>query len=130
MFTINEIKEAHSKVKSGADFPIYIQDIIKLGVTGYSTFLDDGHTEYSGKNDYQIQTAKRDTILPVAENSDNEKFKTILKEHQQGKTDFLNFCKQAAETGVEKWSVDMNEMTCTYYDKAGNKMLVEEIPVP
>lgn len=32
MFTIEQIKEAHSKVKSGADFPNYIQDLIILGV--------------------------------------------------------------------------------------------------
>lgn len=32
MFTIQQIKDAHSKVKSGADFPAYIQDIKKLGV--------------------------------------------------------------------------------------------------
>ena len=33
MFTIQQIKDAHSKVKSGADFPQYMQDIIALGVT-------------------------------------------------------------------------------------------------
>ena len=32
MFTIQQIKEAHSKVKSGSDFPKYVQDIIALGV--------------------------------------------------------------------------------------------------
>lgn len=35
MFSINQIEEAHSKVKSGIDFPNYVQDIIKIGVTGY-----------------------------------------------------------------------------------------------
>ena len=30
MFTIKQIKDAHSKVKSGADFPKYMQDIIVL----------------------------------------------------------------------------------------------------
>ncbi len=29
MFTVEQIKTAHSKVKSGADFPAYIQDIKK-----------------------------------------------------------------------------------------------------
>ncbi len=38
MFTIAQIKEAHDKVKSGADFPKYIQDLINLGVIGYDTF--------------------------------------------------------------------------------------------
>jgi hypothetical protein len=34
MFTIAQIKKAHSKVKSGEDFPVYIQDLIALGVQG------------------------------------------------------------------------------------------------
>jgi len=29
--------------------------------------------------------------------------------------------------GIEKWAVRMDEMTCTYYDKAENEILVEEI---
>lgn len=33
MFTIEQIKTAHSQVKSGADFPAYIQEIKKLGDT-------------------------------------------------------------------------------------------------
>jgi hypothetical protein len=30
MFTIEQIDQAHSKVKSGADFPKYIQDLKNL----------------------------------------------------------------------------------------------------
>lgn len=48
MFTVAEIKAAHSKVKSGADFPAYIQDIKRLGVTYYETFVTDGHTDFYG----------------------------------------------------------------------------------
>jgi uncharacterized protein YbcV (DUF1398 family) len=29
---------------------------------------------------------------------------------------------------LKKWAVCMEEMTCTYYDKTGNRILVEEIP--
>ena len=32
MFTVEQIKAAHSKVKSGADFPAYIQEIKALGL--------------------------------------------------------------------------------------------------
>ena len=41
MFTLEQIKSAHSKVKSGADFPNYVQDIIKLGVIFYETHVSD-----------------------------------------------------------------------------------------
>lgn len=128
MFIIDQIKEAHSKVKSGADYPNYVQALIKLGVTSYGTYVSDGHAEYFGKNNYSIQSGAKYPAIQVAEKSAIEKFKQYLKIHQQGETDFPTFCKHSAETGVEKWVVDTDEMTCTYYDKTGNKMLEEAIP--
>ena len=53
MFTTVQINAAHGKVKSGADFPAYIQDIKKLGVTHYETFVSDGHTDYHGANSFK-----------------------------------------------------------------------------
>ncbi|MFT3702020.1 MAG: DUF1398 family protein [Agriterribacter sp.] len=128
MFTISQIKEAHSKVKSGADFPRYINDITALGVTAYSTYVSDGHTDYKGSNNYTTSSDARYAALIIADKSNIELFKQYLKSHQQGQSDYPTFCKQSAETGVEKWVVDMAAMTCTYYDKAGNKMLEEIIP--
>ena len=128
MFTINQIKEAHSKVKSGADFPKYIQDLIQLGVEDYTAYVSDGHTAYLGQDNYQTQSDARYAIVEIAEASNPEHFKQYLKNHQQGQSDYLTFCKQSAETGIEKWVVNTKEMTCTYYDKANNKILVETIP--
>lgn len=44
MFILEQIKIAHSKVKSEVDFPAYINDIKQFGVTGYVTYLSDGST--------------------------------------------------------------------------------------
>jgi len=44
MFTLNELKAAHSKVKSGADYPAFVQEIIKIKVAGYETHVDNGNT--------------------------------------------------------------------------------------
>ena len=128
MFTIEQIKAAHSKVKSGADFPQYIQDLMKLNVISYHTYVIDGHAEYFGKNDYQIKSDAKYSVLNVAKKSDSETFINRLKIHQQGKTDYLTFCNDAANSGVEKWIVDTTNMTCTYYDIFGNKLLAETIP--
>lgn len=128
MFTVEQIKAAHSKVKSGADFPAYIQDIKKLGVTHYDTFVMDGHTDYFGANDYKTSSTAKYEALRVAETADKEQFKMNLKEHQQGKTDYPTFINMCAAFGIDKWSVCMDKMTCTYYDKAGNEILEEHIP--
>ncbi len=127
---LKEIKEAHSRVKSGADFPNYVQDLIKLGVGKYETYVNDGHTLYFGEDNYQIQSEPKYSELSIANISDKERFKHYLKIHQRGQTDYSTFCNHSAETGVEKWRVDMSQMTCTYYDKLNNKMLEEQIPTP
>jgi hypothetical protein len=56
MFTTQQISAAHSKVKSGADFPAYIREIKTLGVTYYETFVADGHIDYYGANNYKATT--------------------------------------------------------------------------
>ncbi|HEY4206109.1 MAG TPA: DUF1398 family protein [Puia sp.] len=128
MFTIEQIKAAHSKVKSGADFPQYIRDIMQLGVTSYETYVIDGHSVYLGEEGYQVASDAKYPALAVANASNREEFQQGLKEHQQGKTDFLGFCGMAADQGVEKWVVDIEKMTCTYFDKRDNEMLEEQIP--
>ena len=128
MFTIEQIKEAHSKVKSGADFPAYIKEIKMLGVTFYETYVQDGHTDYYGLNDYEVIAPPKYEALIINDKSLAEEFKNGLLEHQQGKTDYLTFVHHSAKTGIEKWTVDLVKMTCTYYDKTGNEILVEQIP--
>lgn len=128
MFTILQIKAAHSKVKSGADFPQYMQDIIALGVTGFETYVFDNHTDYKGADGFSVSSEGRQGHLTVAETSNAEQFKSDLKAHQQVKSDYDTFLSDCAKSGVEKWVVRTDIMTCTYYDKAGNELLVEKIP--
>lgn len=127
MFTTEQIKAAHSKVKSGADFPAYITEIKGMGVTHYEAYVTDGHIDYHGANDYTAKVPATYEPLAIADTSKGEEFKAALVAHQQGKTDFLTFIKICATAGIEKWTVSMNKMTCTYFDKSGTKILVEEI---
>jgi len=130
MFTVDQINDLHAKVKSGADFPGYIQDLIGLGVTGFETFVADGHTMYFGKDGANIQSDAKSTVLKVADESDKDQFLEDLIDHQHGKTNYQTFCLDCAWSGVEKWVVDMTKMTCIYYDRAGTEMLTEAIPTP
>jgi uncharacterized protein YbcV (DUF1398 family) len=128
MFSVEQLKAAHSKVKSGADFPAYIQEIKTLGVTHYEAYVTDGHIDYHGVNDYTAKVPSKYDPMAIADTSQKEEFKAELIAHQQGKTDFLTFIKMCATYGIDKWQICMKEMTCTYYDKAGNEILVEDIP--
>lgn len=128
MFTAEQIKTAHSKVKSGADFPAYIKEIKAMGVTHYEAYVSDGHIDYHGANNYTAKVPAKYEGLPIADTAKREEFKSELIAHQQGKTDFPTFIKMCAGFGIEKWAICMDKMTCTYYDKAGNEILAEEIP--
>ena len=128
MFTVEQIKAAHSKVKSGADFPAYIKEIKTLGVTHYEAYVTDGHIDYHGANDHTAKVPAKYDPLVITDASDSKQFKKELLSHQQGKTDFLTFIKMCATFGIEKWAICMDKMTCTYYDKTGNGILVEHIP--
>lgn len=128
MFTVEQIKAAHSKVKSGADFPSYIREIKALGVTHYEAYVTDGHIDYHGGQNYTAKVPAQYEPITIADTAKNKEFKAELVKHQQGKTDFLTFITMSAKFGVEKWTIAMDKMTCTYYDKAGNEILVENIP--
>ena len=128
MFTVEQIKAAHSKVKSGADFPAYIKEIKSLGVTHYEAYVSDGHINYHGGSEYTVTVPAKYELLEIADAPKIEEFKAELSAHQQGKTDYLTFIKMCAGVGIEKWEICMNKLTCTYYDKGGNEILVERIP--
>lgn len=128
MFTLAQIQAAHAKVKSGADFPAYVQELIQLGVRHYENFVSDGHTQYVGQGDYTVSSSAKYPTLEIASEINLPQFQVDLKAHQQGQSDYLTFCGYCAKLGVEKWQVSMEKMTCTYFDQAGNEVLVEQIP--
>jgi len=128
MLTIEQIEEANSKVKTGADFPQLARALAALGVKSNDVYVRDGHAEYFGGDGDRLSTGAIYPPREIADAGDAEKFKNYLKIHQRGETDYPAFCRQAAETGVEKWTIDFDKMTCTYFDKAGREMLTETIP--
>lgn len=128
MFTKNQIQEAFGKVKSGADFPQLVQDLKVIGVTHYENFVEDGKTIFHGENNFTLINEPKYPALKLNETGSVEKLKHALLIHQKGQTDYLTFCKDAADAGVEKWITHMLQMTVAYSDKKGNVLVVEDIP--
>ncbi len=127
-FTIENIKAEHQKVKSGADFPQYIQAIKALGVSHYKAYVPDGNTEYFNAGNEAVQTGRKYDTLTVSDAVNLEKFKERLKLHQQGKTDYMTFCKDCAENGIKGWTMDLYAMTCIYFDRNETDVLAEQVP--
>ena len=130
MFTIDQIHEAFSKVKSGTDFPQFVQDLKNIGVTHYDNFVSDGRTKYYGLNGFELEGCAKYDEFQVNNLSSSDSLKHAISIHQNGQTDYLTFCEQAADAGVEKWTTQMTEMSVTYFDKKGTKLTVEPIPKP
>ena len=81
MFTLEEITSLHKKVKTGADFPQYVRDLIAIGVTGYDTFVSDGHAEYFG-NPTVLTAAPKYPPLEIAKITNKDHFIERLRLHQ------------------------------------------------
>ena len=127
MFTLSDISTAHAQVKTGADFPRYARDLIAMWVTAYDTYVSDGHAVYLGNPEPIMSSEKYDT-LTIANNCNKESFIQRLKLHQSGGTDYMTFCQDCAECGIEKWTLDMSAHTCIYYDISGNVVHTEYFP--
>lgn len=128
MFTLQQIQDAHSKVKTGSDFPQFVQELKNLGVKLYETYVEDGHTDYYDKDNNHISSLPKYDPLEIASECSPNKFREILRFHQQGKSDYFSFCKESAEVGIYKWLVDVNKMNCVYFDQNQTLIYEEEIP--
>ena len=130
MFTLEQIHIASAKVKSGADFPQLIQDLKAIGVSHYDTFVADGRTKYYGSESFELDSDSKYPKMQINTISSAEQLKHAISIHQHGQTDYLTFCQQASDAGVEKWTSDLMAMTVTYLDKKGSILTVEPIPHP
>jgi uncharacterized protein YbcV (DUF1398 family) len=128
MFTLQQIKTAHAKVRSGADFPHYIQEIKQLGLLHYEFMVADGSFVYYGEGEYRVEREGSYAPLTIGRPASAAALREAIAIHQQGQTDFPTFCQQAAAAGVEKWRIDTQRMLCIYFDSDGSVMVEEPIP--
>jgi uncharacterized protein YbcV (DUF1398 family) len=127
MFTIEQINGIHDRLGSAKTFAEYVLALKAIGVERYDSYLADGHSEYFGQGGYRIVSPPEHEVLFVAETGQRETFLEHMGRHERRETTYLDMSRGLAESGIEKWSVDMGRMTMTFYDKAGREMLVEQI---
>ena len=127
MFTLEQINELHDRLGNMETLNLYLQALNAIGVEKFDSFITDGHSEFFGKDGQKVVSPPAHETLTVANTGHREKFMEHLDRHLQGKTSYLEMSKGLAESGVAKWTFDTNRMTATYYDKAGNEMLAEEV---
>lgn len=127
LFTLEQIDDLHQKLGNIKDFGHYVAALRLLGVEKYESYLTDGHSEYYGADGYHLSSEPVHEVLSIADTSDRDRFLEHLALHEAKKTDYFTMSRGLAASGIEKWAVDTRESTMTYYDKQGNKLLVETI---
>jgi uncharacterized protein YbcV (DUF1398 family) len=111
MATLKQITDIHDRLGTMDTFYEYIKALSALGVERYETYVSDGRSEYYGDDD-KVTSAAQHEPFTISETS---------------KTTPLEMYNGLAESGIEKWIVDIKKMTMTYLDKQGNEILVEAI---
>jgi len=127
MFTLGQLNEIHDRLGNMEDFSQYVRALNAIGVEKYDSYLADGHSEFFGKDEYKVVSPSVHGTLPISDLSDSDKAQEHLDLHDQGKTSYLEMSKGLADSGVEKWTVDTQNMTFVCYDKQGNALLMEEV---
>jgi uncharacterized protein YbcV (DUF1398 family) len=127
MFTIEHINDLHARLGSAKTFPEYVRALKALGVARCDSYLADGHSEYFGEGGHKVVSRPVHEVLSVAETGQRETFLEHLGRHERRETTYLEMSRGLAQSGIKKWTVNTGGMTMTFYDKAGNEMLVEQI---
>jgi uncharacterized protein YbcV (DUF1398 family) len=126
MATLKQITDIHDRLGTMDTFYEYIKALSALGVERYETYVSDGRSEYYGDDD-KVTSAAQHEPFTISETSNKGMFFEKLGAHLQRKTTPLEMYNGLAESGIEKWIVDIKKMTMTYLDKQGNEILVEAI---
>lgn len=128
MFTQERIQLVHDRLKAGISFSEYIQELETLGVKAYHTYVKDGHSEYYDEKNQTLSSSPLYPNLVVSDTCNPNQFREYLELHQQGKTSYEMFCEHCAATGIEKWLVDLQKSTCTYFAKKNTLVFEEKFP--
>ena len=127
MFTLRQIDDIHTRLGSAKSLAEYVRSLQALGVDYYDSYLFDGHSEYFGQGGYKLASPPVHDPLIVVDVVQNEAFLHHLRQHELGRTKYLEMSRGLAEAGVEKWTVHTGNLTMTFYDKAGVPLLVKQI---
>ena len=124
MFTLEQIEALHERLGNAETLSEYVRSLAALGVARYDSFVSDGHSDYMGGAARRVTSNAAHEKLTVTERGDRDAFLGHLRRHEQGETSYLATSKGLADSGIEKWTVDTDAMTMTFYDRSGDVLLV------
>jgi uncharacterized protein YbcV (DUF1398 family) len=127
LFTIEQINDLHDRLGNMETLPDYLRALSAIGVARFDSYIRDGHSEFFSSDGQRVVSEAAHELLTIADVTDREKVVEHLARHQRGETGYVEMSKGLAESGVEKWTMDTNDLTVTYLDSQGNTLLVEPL---
>lgn len=125
-FSLESIKKAQ-KLYTGPDFPKLVKEYRLMGIILNIYNIETGVVNYINNSGDSIKDMGVKVDFDIPESSIYEKAILGLKRNQNGESDFMTFCTEVAQAGIYKWVVNLETMTCSYYDKNENLIISEII---
>jgi 2,3-bisphosphoglycerate-independent phosphoglycerate mutase len=125
-FTLEGIGRAHNGVTHDT-VRKYLADLRDIGVRSYTTHVSDGHSEYFDARGASLSSEPVHEPYAVADAADRDAVRQAIEAHSRGETNYFAFSKQLAAAGASTWVMDPIAMTCTFYSKAGELLLADDV---
>ena len=126
-FSLASIIEAH-KQYTGPDFPKLIKAFKAMGMITNVFNLETGIVTYMNRSGEILESTGIKVEFDICGTGNYEEAVFALQRNQRGDSDFYTFCYEVAKASIYKWVSDLEAMTCSYYDKMGKAIIVENIP--
>jgi uncharacterized protein YbcV (DUF1398 family) len=127
MFTLEQITDIHDRLGNSDTLRAYLSALREIGVARYDSYVTDGHSEYFGADGEKLLGPPFHEVFAIADACDKDQFLRYMQRVEQGGVGYVEMSQALAGNGVEKWTFDTEQLTITYFDKAGNVLLAENI---
>jgi uncharacterized protein YbcV (DUF1398 family) len=125
-FTLEDIDRAHKGV-TNETVRKYLKSLHDLGIVSYTTHISDGHSDYFDSKGNKLSSVAVHERYEISDEASRESARRAIEAHGLRETDYFAFSRQLAAAGVCAWVMDPVEMTCTFYSKSGEKLLVDDV---
>lgn len=126
-FSLESIHRAQN-LFTGPDFPKLVREYRKMGIVTNIYNIEIGLVIYENKNGKQIKDSGIKVNFEIIPSAVYIDALLSLQKNQKGESDFLSFCNEIGKAGIYKWVVNLENMTCNYYDKKETIVISENVP--
>lgn len=127
MVTLAEIDAVHDQFGMADTLDAYCRALADLDVTGYDSYVVDGHTVFRTTDGQELVTPAYHDVVEVATEPDHAAVHATLARVEAGELGYAEMSRLLGAAGLERWSVDTRRLVMTYTDVLGEAVLVEQL---